>query len=412
MAAVHPVPPSWKDLGKSASDLLNKDFPLAGNALEVKTRAPNGVAFKVAGLRDAKSAAIAGDLEAKYSDVKNGVTLTQTWTTSNVLKTQVELENQVAKGLKLDIQGHLLPATQGKSAYVTAIYRQPSVHTRALLDVFKGPTFTADAVIGRDGFLLGAESTYSVPSGAVTRYALGLGYAAPTYTVTLHGLANLSVFSASYYHKVSKDVEAGAKAIWDSKSTASQVGLEVGTKCYLDNTAFVKAKINSVGVAALGYTQALRPGVKASFGLAVDTAKLGEASHKVGTSLTFEASHPGSSTSSITAEPTPGGGTGTGPDDHEAPTAATRVATILCTVIPVLVVVGIVIAGALWFRHRRSVRKRRRGWGNSTIVVEGEEDEEQAPSSSPDGTAGTTIGTRGEEDQQRIPNLPPPVYRP
>ncbi|GAA5957675.1 hypothetical protein JCM8115_001393 [Rhodotorula mucilaginosa] len=289
MAAVHPVPPSWKDLGKSASDLLNKDFPPAGNALEVKTRAPNGVAFKVAGLRDAKSAAIAGDLEAKYSDVKNGVTLTQTWTTSNVLKTQVELENQVAKGLKLDIQGHLLPATQGKSAYVTAIYRQPSVHTRALLDVFKGPTFTADAVIGRDGFLLGAESTYSVPSGAVTRYALGLGYAAPTYTVTLHGLANLSVFSASYYHKVSKDVEAGAKAIWDSKSTASQVGLEVGTKCYLDNTAFVKAKINSVGVAALGYTQALRPGVKASFGLAVDTAKLGEASHKVGTSLTFEA---------------------------------------------------------------------------------------------------------------------------
>jgi hypothetical protein len=49
-------------------------------------------------------------------------------------------------GLKLDIQGHLLPATQGKSAYVTAIYKQPSLHTRALLDVFKGPTFTADAV--------------------------------------------------------------------------------------------------------------------------------------------------------------------------------------------------------------------------------------------------------------------------
>ena len=145
--------------------------------------------------------------------------MTQTWTTSNVLKTQVELENQVAKGLKLDIQGHLLPATQGKSAYVTAIYRQPSVHTRALLDVFKGPTFTADAVIGRDGFLLGAESTYSVPSGAVTRYALGLGYAAPTYTVTLHGLANLSVFSASYYHKVSKDVEAGAKVRTPSPSS-------------------------------------------------------------------------------------------------------------------------------------------------------------------------------------------------
>ncbi|TNY17284.1 voltage-dependent ion-selective channel, partial [Rhodotorula diobovata] len=282
-------------LGKSASDLLNKDYPLAGNSLEVKTRAPNNVAFKVAGVRDAKSAAIAGDIEAKYVDAKNGVTLTQAWTTSNVLKTQVELENQIAKGLKLDVQGHLLPATQGKSAYVTAIYKQPSLHTRALLDVFKGPTFTADAVIGRDGFLLGAESTYSVPTGAITRYALGLGYAAPSYTVTLHGLANLSVFSASYYHKVSKDVEAGAKAIYDAKTAGSQVGLEVGTKAYLDNTAFVKAKVNNAGVLGLGYTQALRPGLKLSFGLAVDTKAFSSsevaasAAHKVGSALTFEA---------------------------------------------------------------------------------------------------------------------------
>lgn len=49
-------------------------------------------------------------------------------------------------GLKLDIQAHLLPATQAKTALVQAIYKQPSLHTRALLDVFKGPTFTADAV--------------------------------------------------------------------------------------------------------------------------------------------------------------------------------------------------------------------------------------------------------------------------
>ncbi|KAM0756433.1 voltage-dependent ion-selective channel [Meredithblackwellia eburnea MCA 4105] len=291
------TPPSWKDLGKSASDLLSKDYPLVGNQLEVKTRAPNNVAFKVAGTRDAKSNLIAGDIEGKYTDPKNGVTFTQTWTTTNILKTQVELENQIAKGLKLDIATSLLPATQGKTALVTAIYKQPSLHTRAVLDVLKGPTFTADAVVGRDGFLFGAESTYSVPSGSITRYAVGLGYAAPSYTVTLHGLSNLSVFSASYYHKVNKDVEAGAKAIWDSKSTTSNVGLEVGTKAYLDNTAFVKAKINNAGIFVLGFTQALRPGVKASFGVALDTQKLNEVSaagtgvsaHKVGTSLVFEA---------------------------------------------------------------------------------------------------------------------------
>ena len=73
---------------------------------------------------------------------------------------------------------------------------------------------------------------------------------------------------------------------------------------YLDSAAFVKAKINNAGILALGrrstrkymthilmspvpgYTQALRPGVKGSFGLAIDTQKLNDVSptgpaHKV-----------------------------------------------------------------------------------------------------------------------------------
>jgi voltage-dependent anion channel protein 2 len=83
---------------------------------------------------------------------------------------------------------------------------------------------------------------------------------------------------------------------------------------YLDSAAFVKAKINNAGILALGrhssrlclmqsfmvvlcllgYTQALRPGVKASFGLAIDTQRLNDAgvagpAHKVGSQFVFEA---------------------------------------------------------------------------------------------------------------------------
>jgi voltage-dependent anion channel protein 2 len=132
---------------------------------------------------------------------------------------------------------------------LTAIYKQPSLHTRATVDLFKvsqtsiksrldwadiqGPSFTADTVVGRDGFLVGAEATYDVTSGAITRYAGAVGFSAPEYAITLHGLGNLSTFAASYYHKVSKDVEAGAKAVYDTKSTTGGVSLEVGAKTYL-----------------------------------------------------------------------------------------------------------------------------------------------------------------------------------
>jgi len=293
MSLPQPVPPSWKDLGKSSNDLLGKDYYFHGASLEVKTNTPSGVSFKTSGSRDAKTQAINGEIEAKWSDRKHGLTVTEAWTTSNILRTQVELENQIAKGLKLDLTTSLLPDKGAKAAVINAIYKQSGVHTRGALDLFKGPTFTADTVLGRDGFLIGAEAAYNVTEGNVTRYATAVGYSAPEYAITVHGLNNLNTFSASYYHRVNADVEAGAKAVYDSKSTHGGVALEVGVKTYLDNAAFLKAKINNAGVIALGYTQALRPGVKASFGLALDTQKLNDVSpvgpsHKVGLHLVFD----------------------------------------------------------------------------------------------------------------------------
>jgi hypothetical protein len=47
------------------------------------------------------------------------------------------LENQIAKGLKLDLATTLNPAKSQKSAILTSIYKQPSLHTRATVDLFK-----------------------------------------------------------------------------------------------------------------------------------------------------------------------------------------------------------------------------------------------------------------------------------
>jgi len=294
-----PVPPAWKDVGKSSNDLLNKDFPVHGTSLEVKTKTPSNVTFKVFGERNSKHPErITGDIEAKYVDPKNGLTFTQSWTTLNALKTLIELDGQVAKGVKLDLSTSITPQDKdgkatAKSTILSGVWKQPGVHTRASLDLFKGPTLTLDAVLGRDGFLVGLEGAYNVNEARLTRYSTAVGFSAPEYAVTLHGLGNLSTFSASYYHRVSADVEAGAKAVYDTKAHHTGVSLEVAAKAYLDAASFVKARINNTGILSLGYTQALRPGVKAAFGLALDTQKLndvnpGGPAHKVGISFTFE----------------------------------------------------------------------------------------------------------------------------
>ena len=103
----------------------------------MKTAAPSNVAFKVGGSRDTKSTLIAGDIEAKFFNKPHGLTLTQTWTTSNILKTQVEIDNQIAKGVKLELATALTPNTGAKTALFTTTYKQPGLHTRAFLDIFK-----------------------------------------------------------------------------------------------------------------------------------------------------------------------------------------------------------------------------------------------------------------------------------
>ena len=102
---------------KSSNDLLGKEYPFHGTSLEVKTKTPSNVAFKVGGSQDSKTSAITGDIEVKYTDKKNGLVFTETWTTSNALKSQLELENYLAKGLKLNITTSLTPG-KGQKAYL------------------------------------------------------------------------------------------------------------------------------------------------------------------------------------------------------------------------------------------------------------------------------------------------------
>lgn len=78
----------------------------------------------------------------------------------------------------------------------------------------------------------------------MTKYSASIGYSLKQYAATIQATNNLSVFSASYYHMVNSDVEAGAKATWDSKA-GNNVGLEIASKYRLDPSSFAKVSSSS-----------------------------------------------------------------------------------------------------------------------------------------------------------------------
>ncbi len=209
-----------------------------------------------------------------------GLTLTQTWNTANVLDTKLEVNDTLAKGLKLEGLFNFLPATAAKGAKFNLLFKQPGFHGRAFFDLLKGPTANIDAVVGHEGFLAGASAGYDVNKAAITTYSAAVGYAAPQYSAAVTATDNLSIFAASYYHKVNSQVEAGAKATWNSK-TGNAVGLEVASKYRIDPVSFAKVKLNDRGIAAIGYNVLLREGVTLGLGGSFDTQKLDQATHKV-----------------------------------------------------------------------------------------------------------------------------------
>ncbi|KAK9759587.1 Mitochondrial porin [Basidiobolus ranarum] len=255
--------------------------------LEVKTSTASGVNFSVTGAQDNKTGAINAELKSKYNDVKNGVTYTESWTTSNLITSQVEIKDKI-KGLKVDVFGSFLPTVGSKSAKVSLEYKQPKLFTRVNVDLLKGPTFHADVVVGQDGFLVGAEIGYDTLGAKVTKSNATLGYVASDHAITLQTINALSIFSVSYYHRVNTDVEAGAKAVWSSKSPQAPVTLEVGTKYFLDKSTFVKAKISNTGKLGVSYTQAIRRGGKVSIAGIFDTTRLTKDTHKLGLSVVFD----------------------------------------------------------------------------------------------------------------------------
>ena len=168
-----------------------------------------------------------------------GLSLTQTWTTANVLNTKLELDNNIAKGLKVEALTDFVPSSQKFGAKLNLYFKQPNFNARAFFDVLKGPVASVDAVLGHEGFLVGAEAGYDVQKASITKYAAAVGYTQPEYSAAITAANNLSVFAASYYHKVNSQVEAGAKATWDSKA-GNTVGMEVASKYRLDPTSFAK----------------------------------------------------------------------------------------------------------------------------------------------------------------------------
>uniref|UniRef100_A0A8D1MSE1 Non-selective voltage-gated ion channel VDAC1 n=1 Tax=Sus scrofa TaxID=9823 RepID=A0A8D1MSE1_PIG len=130
------VPPVYADLGKSARDVFTKGYGFdkrpKKKKIDLKIKSENGLEFTSSGSANPETTRVMGSLETKYRWTEYGLTFPETWNTDHTLGTEITLEDQLARGLKLTFDSSFSPNTGGKKTLLAGKSVNAGGHTLGL----------------------------------------------------------------------------------------------------------------------------------------------------------------------------------------------------------------------------------------------------------------------------------------
>ncbi|XP_073961781.1 voltage-dependent anion-selective channel-like [Choristoneura fumiferana] len=279
-------PPYYADLGKKANDVFGKGYHFGVFKLDLKTKSESGVEFTSGITSNQESGKVFGSLSSKFAVKDYGLTFTEKWNTDNTLATDITIQDKIAKGLKLTLEGTFAPQTGSKTGKLKTSFANDTVAINTNLDLdLAGPIVDVAAVLKYQGWLAGANTQFDSQKTKFAKNNFAFGY--QTKDFNLHtNVDNGKDFGGSIYQKVSEKLDCGVSMKWSAGSADTLFG--VGAKFALDADTSLHAKINNKSLIGLGYQQKLRPGVTLTLSAAIDGQNFNAGGHKVGVALELE----------------------------------------------------------------------------------------------------------------------------
>jgi len=186
------APGKYKDVAKSANDLLNSDYKFV-KSLKLKSKSSNGFDFTC---ESKLGAAVSSSLSTKFSPAANVTVDKLQVNTDGRVVVESSLKNAV-KGMtfKFAAEDGSSKGASGKEytpqGSLSVDYCADKVTVNSKLDVVNGPTLSVSALTGHGGFVFGGTMTYNTQfdadgkSGAVTNYGGAVGYKTSDFTGSL-----------------------------------------------------------------------------------------------------------------------------------------------------------------------------------------------------------------------------------
>ncbi|KAK6627824.1 hypothetical protein RUM43_002307 [Polyplax serrata] len=281
------APPAYADLGKQARDVFGKGYHFGVLKLDVKTRTESGVEFSSGCVSNQEKGSVFGSLETKYRAPNYGLTFSERWNTDNVCITEVVMQDQLAKGLKLSADCSFAPQTRSKNGHLKAAFLHEACALNGDAEFSSdGQNVTASAVLGYQGVVGGYQLKFDLNNSKVIANNFALGYSQADFV--LHtSVDNGEIYKGSIFHKVTPLLDAAVDLTWSTNSNETKFG--IGCKYALEGNACVRAKVNNASQIGLGYQQKLRDGITITLSTLIDAKNFNQGGHKYGIGLEMEA---------------------------------------------------------------------------------------------------------------------------
>lgn len=159
---------------------LSQDFGLV--KLDVKTKTPSGVDFTVNGNSNNDTGRVNAALETKYLIKDYGLTMKEKWNTDNILSSEVTVEDQVVKGLKLGVNCSFAPQSGKKTGAIKTAFKTDSLHLNSDIDLdYAGALIHGSGVLGYQGWLAGAQLSFDPSKNRLTKTNFAIGFNTPEF---------------------------------------------------------------------------------------------------------------------------------------------------------------------------------------------------------------------------------------
>lgn len=273
------------------------------NTVQLKTKTAAGPTFTTKAKVSGKGSA---SVKAEYSSGAFSVKKFEVGS-SKVIKAEFELKDAVPN-TKLSFKGEdstraavADPAKPGSGAkaVIGATYTTKDLGVTLDVDAINNFSTDVSALFKYEGFSLGGQAKAQLTgnaegASALKDYNILLGYTGSDYTVSAHTTKTLSTLNLNYLHKVSKDIEAGAKVAFPRDSaTAKDFDIALGGsyKCCPDVKVTAKAVAGNgkTGHVYFAYDQKLNALAKLTLFADFDARNINSDTHDFGLKLSLSA---------------------------------------------------------------------------------------------------------------------------